>query len=88
MERSECECNDGNTWARHADDGGPGVGSMPVCVLDVSSIRKTDGDAGGCRCERDEIPSVFEKVSSGAKVNYKWRRGGRRFGIDNMANIV
>jgi hypothetical protein len=36
-----------------------------VCALDVSSIRKTDGDAGddagGCRCELDEIASDFEK---------------------------
>jgi hypothetical protein len=33
MERSECECNEGNTWAQHADNGRPGMGSMPVCVL-------------------------------------------------------
>jgi hypothetical protein len=58
-----------------------------VCALDVSSIRKTDGDAGGCLYERDEIASDFEKVPSGARVDYKWRGGGRRFGIDNMANI-
>jgi hypothetical protein len=33
MERSECECKEGNTWARHTDDGRPGMGSMPVWVL-------------------------------------------------------
>jgi hypothetical protein len=27
----------------------------------VGPIRKTDGDAGGCWCERDEIASDFEK---------------------------
>jgi hypothetical protein len=33
MERSEWECKDGNTWARQADDGRPGMGYMPVWVL-------------------------------------------------------
>jgi hypothetical protein len=59
-----------------------------VCALDVSSIGKTDGDAGGCWCERDEIASDFEKVPSGSTVDYNWRGGGRRFGLDNMATIV
>jgi hypothetical protein len=59
-----------------------------VCALDVSSIRNTDGDAGGYRRGRDEIASDFEKLPSGARVNYNWQGGGRRFGIDNMANIV
>jgi hypothetical protein len=59
-----------------------------VCALDVSSIRKTDSNAGGCWCERDEIASDFEKIPSGARVDYNWQGAGRRFVIDNMANIV
>jgi hypothetical protein len=59
-----------------------------VCAIGVSSIRKTDGDAGDCRCERDNIASDFEKVPSGARVDHNWQGGGRHFGIDNMAHIV
>jgi hypothetical protein len=49
----------------------------------VSSIRKTDGDAGGCRCERDNIASDFEKMPSGARVDYNWREG-----VDGLELII
>jgi hypothetical protein len=59
-----------------------------VGALDVGPMRKTDSDAGGCRCDRGEIASDSEKVACGSRVDYNWRGGGRRFGIDNLANIV
>jgi hypothetical protein len=59
-----------------------------VGALDAGPIRKTDGDGDGCWCGRGEIASDFEEVACGSRVNYNWRGGGRRFGIDNLANIV
>jgi hypothetical protein len=82
MERSECECKEGNTWTRHADDGRPGMGNMPVCALDVGPIRKTDGDDGGYQCERGEIASDFEKVPCGSRVDF----GGE--GVDILELII
>jgi hypothetical protein len=63
-------------------------GHACVDALDMGPIRKTDGDAGGCWCDRGEIASDFEKVVCGSRVDHNWWGGGRRFGIDNLANIV
>jgi hypothetical protein len=59
-----------------------------VGAIEVGHIRKTDGDYGGCWCDRSEITSDFGEVGCVSRSNYDWQGGGRSFGIDSVANIV
>jgi hypothetical protein len=85
VERSECECKEGNMWARHTLYGRPGMGCMHVWVL---LMWAPSGRLTAMLVIAGEIASGFEKVACGSRVDYNWWGGGNRFGIDDLANIV